>query len=272
MIAYFPEVYEDELVYSIICRLFFHLGIPSSCIAKKYIYGDMTARIDSYGIGHLQPYVMEVLTKRIPEEELIHKHTMFTYLTAFDSISQKNTEFRKAVNGENIYGRYGEMRLKLNYCPICAREDAIKYGEAYYHRKHQLETACLKHMVKIKSIDISVGKRKLPALLPLECGREESYEQATDEDITYSMYVSRFMSKRHSLSNHMDYGMTNLASLLMGESKKIRALYPDNESDIAEYKLETIRRNVYSLRTDKILKAGYMLGIPEVELFRLYEK
>ncbi|MBE5917298.1 MAG: hypothetical protein E7273_10715 [Pseudobutyrivibrio ruminis] len=272
MIAYFPDIYEDELVYSIMCRLYLHLGIPSSCIAKKYIYGDMTARVDSYGIGHLQPYVMEALTKRIPEKELIINHTMFTYLTAFDSISNKQDEYSKAVRGENIYGRYGNMRLQLKYCPICAREDAIKYGEAYYHRKHQLTTACLKHMVKIKSIDISVGKRKLPALLPLENERDESCEQATEQDIKYSMYVSRFMSQRLSISNHMDYGMTNIISRFMKGGKKLAALYSDYESDSAEDNLKKARRNLFFFRTDTVLQAGYVLGIPERELFRLYEK
>lgn len=268
MIAYFPDIYEDELVYSIMCRLYLHLGIPSSCIAKKYIYGDMTARVDAYGIGHLQPYVMEALTKRIPEKELILKHTMFAYLTAFDSILNKQAEYSKAVRGENIYGRYGNMRLQLKYCPICAREDAIKYGEAYYHRKHQLTTACIKHRTKIKSIDVAVGKRRLLALIPLEQAREENFEIASEEDLRYSAYVDDFMENYSLMENDKYFDLQSLKDAIDVKKKKLAVFKPDYESKYGDYWMRGLFRDVNRYKADTILKVSFILGVQMKDLFK----
>ena len=80
------------------------------------------------------------------------------------------------------------------------------------------------------------------------------------------------MSQRHSLNNHMDYGMTNFISRFMKEDKKLTEMHSEYESVSSEESLKRVRQYIYHSRTDTILQAGYVLGIPERELFRLYEK
>lgn len=59
---------------------------------------------------------------------------------------------RSSVDGGAVYPLLGLLTTKLSlesirYCPLCAQEDRKIYGEAYWHRLHQIPgvTACARH-------------------------------------------------------------------------------------------------------------------------------
>ncbi|MDE6055387.1 MAG: TniQ family protein [Lachnospiraceae bacterium] len=41
----------------------------------------------------------------------------------------------------------------LKYCPLCAGEDRERYGETYWHRRHQIRNmnVCTRHKCRLKS-------------------------------------------------------------------------------------------------------------------------
>ena len=48
----------------------------------------------------------------------------------------------------------------LRYCPLCLQEDIEKYGEAYWHRAHQIWVMdkCHKHGCNLLDADMSLSK------------------------------------------------------------------------------------------------------------------
>ena len=51
-----------------------------------------------------------------------------------------------------VMGKVNNSRIKyLKYCPLCAAEDIDSYGEAYWHRRHQLPEMfyCIKHETRL---------------------------------------------------------------------------------------------------------------------------
>lgn len=264
MIAYFPKPYEDELVYSVITRFYAHSGIPSSCKAKQYIYGQTTARLDPYGIGHMKEYVEEALLRHISREELVMEHTMFHYVEAFNY--NKKRDFYWAVRGKNISTLYQNKKRHMWYCPLCAKEDAKNYGEAYYHITHQVMTACPIHKIKLKQVGIAIGKRQLIALIPLDDVRDEDFEPATEEEIAFSEYVSDFMKRpfswntlysKSTLRNKADANRDMLARYFKGSYL---------EEGPCNYMTGIFRDLAYA-KTDVILKLGFLFDIKLDELF-----
>lgn len=79
--------------------------------------------------------------------ELVTNHTMYSYYTAFQSEMMKS----RAINYINNGGKPGAIHMflgiaastiknwhYLRFCPSCLQQDRDKYGEAYWHRSHQL--------------------------------------------------------------------------------------------------------------------------------------
>ncbi len=76
------------------------------------------------------------------KEELIYDYTLFP-LKYF---------FHKEI-------KYDDSFLLINknllFCPDCTKNDIEKYGEAYFHREHQIEgiKICPKHRVELRLYD-----------------------------------------------------------------------------------------------------------------------
>ncbi|MEK4512829.1 TnsD family Tn7-like transposition protein [Paenibacillus sp. FSL K6-2524] len=106
------------------------------------------------------PSQLEELTRQIPgqvytSEELIQNHTLIPYFTPFIP-HERATRLMELVKSKisssanMILGRAAlsvKPKQKLLYCSECVQEDRTKYGEAYWHRCHQLEGVyvCTEH-------------------------------------------------------------------------------------------------------------------------------
>jgi TniQ len=146
MIGFFPEFYPDELLYSACARY-----------ANQVIYPNkQTAVIDLFGSRGLSAIVdfptrIENLLSSIPNhnytsDKIIDKQTLFPFYEPF--ISDKRAKvIRNAMkaSGENRIRTRLATNIKqvktskfLRYCPICTIDDRETFGEAYWHRIHQL--------------------------------------------------------------------------------------------------------------------------------------
>lgn len=78
MIAYLPDLYEDELVYSWFARYFAHM-YPSYTCALEDLLKSRNMRADMEFVNRLNTEAKTAITKVISLEELVLKHTMFPY-------------------------------------------------------------------------------------------------------------------------------------------------------------------------------------------------
>jgi hypothetical protein len=164
---FFPQPYEDELLYSILARYHIRSGNISPKATMKELFGSntLTAVVDL-------PSNIENLIKNMPvgarytTEELIFNHTLYSFYSAF--LPPKRAELvlssMKGNKGGDIHTRVGIMASSisskpyLQFCPKCLKEDKARYGEFYWHRVHQVPgvVVCPKHKVLLRNSKVSV--------------------------------------------------------------------------------------------------------------------
>lgn len=158
MLGYWPNGYPDELLYSLCARYRERIGSPSS----------RSARLDLFGVKDIHDIVtfpsrLEHLAAQLPPAqnvtvaELINSHTVVPFHRMFMAQeSAKRLETAIAENAIDSYESRGRSFLMrgdcLRYCAACAISDRERFGEAYWHRIHQLGhiTVCPKHVVLLQ--------------------------------------------------------------------------------------------------------------------------
>lgn len=165
MINFLPQIYENELLYSVIARYQRMCGIVSRRALMEDLYGRYFYYYSSLFPKNIQTFVDNLpITSKITVDEIIQNHTMFSFYTAFLSEEKTNTVYQHMVNEsvkskatpEQLIG-LGGSKVKLpeylRYCPVCFKEDLEHLGESYWRTNHQIVGAyyCSKHGVLLKS-------------------------------------------------------------------------------------------------------------------------
>lgn len=157
MIAYLPTIYPDELVYSWFCRYYVHSGCFTHKMVLQELYCNRSDNPSKEFIGNLKPEARAEIAKMYPLDMLTLNHTLFPQYARFIPLEQrKNALYHIGHDSCDIHHlfcvlpRTGEEQY-LRYCPLCAVEDRKQYGEAYWHRKHQLRNVnvCTKHRCRL---------------------------------------------------------------------------------------------------------------------------
>lgn len=76
-IVYFPKIYPDELVSSILARYYAQSGFLSYKDAYANLFVKSSSNIDREFIKDLKTEALDMLIKKITIDELIEKHTMY---------------------------------------------------------------------------------------------------------------------------------------------------------------------------------------------------
>jgi len=144
MIAFFPEIYPDELLYSQLARYYAKAGYISCCHAAEDLFLRPAVRPDKEFINAFTDVALEIITQTMTMEEIILKHTMFNYYGRFLPKERRAKAFKALLNMENKYYNLLTFPKRkssryLRYCPLCTADDRECYGEAYWHRLHQLQ-------------------------------------------------------------------------------------------------------------------------------------
>lgn len=174
MIGFFPEAYEDELIYSQLARYYVRTGYMSYKNVANELFHNGGARPHvEYFIKFTQE-ALEAITRNISLEDVILKHTMYPYYArfyprdvkkaAFEDLMQMGGGIRNMLTGS--LRRYGEDRY-LRYCPMCVKEDKENYGEPYWHRTHQLPSVniCPKHYCYLCNSTVLINATKKLSLI-----------------------------------------------------------------------------------------------------------
>ncbi len=176
MISYLPEIYPDELVYSWFCRYYVHSGCLTHSMALKEILYNRCNNPSKEFLGHLNPDMLSAMHRMYPINEVILRHTMYPQYARFIPQEQKKKAlYHIGFDFCDVHHLFAilprsESDLYLKYCPICADEDRRQYGEAYWHRIHQIRNMqiCTRHNCKLVNSSVVAKSEQTFTLCPAE--------------------------------------------------------------------------------------------------------
>lgn len=206
-ITYFPEIYEDELIYSVLARYHLHSGHMYYKYTEQDLFYSKQVRADKEFVKWLKPDVVELLTKNMTLEELLEKHTMYPFYGRFIDSEKRNKAFQALMSMDGdfskLFGvpqlRKGEQRY-MRYCPLCVINDRKQYGETYWHRLHQMRNVnlCAVHGCCLIDSAVLFGSREVVNLVSIEevipLGKDIS-EYVVYRNIPLELELVQYMAK-----------------------------------------------------------------------------
>lgn len=221
MLTFFPIPYPDELLYSIIARYHVWSGNYAMSETMEQLF-DCRHQIATLLIPkHLQRLAEKTRNFGLDYETLLYEHTIFPLVSCFlekSSFDKILDTVNKNDRKEEFFSIYNNKLIPryIRYCPLCTREDRENFGEAYWHRKHQLYgiEMCYKHRCRLMDSVIELGNRnKRYTALELLNSKTDTLEKedisdciiemqiSYDVDFIYNNYefVSKLIHEKHSL-------------------------------------------------------------------------
>jgi len=172
MIAYFPTLYPDELIYSLFARYYAQSGYMGYASAAEDLFENKTTHPDIEFINKLSVEVLAHLQMKMPMVELIEKHTMFPYYGRFLRRERRQQALEMLLKMDERYHnliyvtKSKSITRHLRYCPACAADDRKAHGETYWHRSHQLfgVNICPIHGCKLMNSPVEISSKTSPYL------------------------------------------------------------------------------------------------------------
>lgn len=167
MLAYFPQIYPGELLYSVLARYHRHMGAPSPIQSMEALFGRrlIVASVDL-------PGYLQALADRLPRgfgwtaDRIIDELTLLPYYTALQPPSVERLARKAMLRGQTdgLLMRLGLAAFRvgrvtrLRFCSLCLQQMGEQYGEYYWRRDHQLPgvLACPDHGHPLQASTVSV--------------------------------------------------------------------------------------------------------------------
>lgn len=246
MITYFPTAYPDELLYSRLARYYTKSGYMAYTFAAEELFVSKTIRPDMDFINSYTSDAIQAITKNIAMEAVIEKHTMFPCYGRFLPIERRQKAFQALVSMTGNYhnllpipqNKNGKVRC-LRYCPVCAANDREQYGEAYWHRIHQLIGihVCPVHRCYLMDSSVMISGKATPSLKSAEerIPQSEFGVLADNEiEIRVAVYMAEVFQADLDMGSYVSVGdflhskMANTRyRSVRGEQRNIRLFHAD---------------------------------------------
>lgn len=162
MIGCFPDPYPDEILYSVVARYSERVQYPNKNKVSQELFGSETV-----GRTVDLPCYLGYLVEQLPPgncytaDWLISHHTLFPFYGPFLPQEGYDRLREQMISGpgRDLHVRSGISSLKipspltLRYCSLCVKRDREQYGEAYWHRLHQIPGVeiCPDHMLILEN-------------------------------------------------------------------------------------------------------------------------
>jgi hypothetical protein len=256
MVGCFPTPYPDECLYSILCRYYVRCGYSNYETCVKELFGRLQnltqsvflpMKIDC--IDKWYSPVSGVTRRSIAENNTLYPYWAMCYTPAFrakmDGVIDGGVSSIETNNEGSLRSRRSWPKY-LKYCPECCAEDTGVYGEAYWHRQHQLSEVfyCTKHKVRLVNSGISV-KQTASGFYPVSSTTDlEKAPDAFDELAPFKEKLIRIAGESEWLIKHgleIDWtinGREKYGKLLRDKglaSFQGRCDYPALEAAMEEY-------------------------------------
>ena len=231
MIAYLPTIYPDELVYSWFCRYYVHEGCITHKMALQELYCNRSDNPSKEFIGNLKMKARNEIAKTYSMDMLILNHTMFPQYARFIGLEKKKSALNHlrydSCDVHHLFcvlPRTGDEQY-LRYCPLCVMEDRQKYGETYWHRKHQIRNIgiCTKHVCKLVASDVAAKSEHDYVFYPAESVIKDCSSVVHEENqqlIKFSAYVESVFDMPMNFAN--DIPVSAILYDVMGRTKYLK--------------------------------------------------
>ena len=275
--------YEDELLYSVLARTRVKNGYIAYTYAAEDFFLSPKTRPDIEFVNAYSDGLLEELEKIKPFSEWIKENTMFYYYShfipedrktgAFESLMQRNGE-----HGKNMCMPAKGNRRFLRICPICYRNEIQTYGEAYWHRSHQMMEmdVCTIHNCRLMESTVKISGTASPSLITAseEFGGEirQEVQYVSGMELKLAKYVTDTFKEVSVIGEYMTGRITykflydNLEGTkyvsARGEQRHMSLL----QSDFNDYYSE-LRENSFLLKDYEQLQkifTGYRFNFYEI--------
>ncbi len=205
MLGSFPTPYPDELLYSVVARYHVRSGNKSFRQTHEELFETIELQPDKIVLPNNLNFLVSQLPQgsKITVESLIKRNTLYpffrTFLTPIEIYSFKNLLREKSSISISKAAKISdkERNKVLKFCPKCHVEDEQKYGEAYWHRQHQIPgmLVCLKHETPLSHSQVFLDNEQI------------HYYAASqvDLEIKRNTYLEDFIDRSLSLAQEIDW-------------------------------------------------------------------
>lgn len=204
MITYFPSIYPDELLYSQLARYYQKSGYTSySQIVENLYDKEKRIRPNIEFVNKFSTEALQIITRNTTMHDVIMNHTMFPYYARFLNKKQRINAYNSLESMSNDYYRVLTIPKNINnekrylrYCPLCAEQDRSKYGEAYWHRIHQINDTdiCYIHECYLENTNIIISSAESANLIVAEEVIEQNKNAVTCND-SLKIQISKYLIK-----------------------------------------------------------------------------
>lgn len=213
--AFFPTFYEDELSYSLFARYHIKSGNAHYSDTAKELFGQTLVNYETDFINALSQEALEQITKNVSIENVIREHTMFNQYARFIPREERVKAFSSLCDMKGNYSDLLHIQQKtdtlyLRYCPICCQNDRKRFGETYWHRKHQLRGIgiCPIHHCKLHNSNVNTYRALNLGIISAELtANNETVEMVDDKiEIALTEYLFNLFNLPISLENDVSIG------------------------------------------------------------------
>ena len=183
MLPYFPPIYPDELLYSVLARWLRHQGAVGMTHPLAHVFGRRFASA-SLELPSRLVHLAEALpaSRALTADDVIDQLTLFPYYAAYVPDSLR-LECRSAMCSGDVSGIHMRLGLtafrirrvrELRFCAECLQQMRELYGELYWKRSHQLPgvLVCPDHgcALQLSNLQLNVrGRFEYVAATTAEC-------------------------------------------------------------------------------------------------------
>lgn len=261
MIGFFSELYENELVYSLLARYYVRSGYMQYKHVSEDLFENHKIKPSIEFINKLTTCAYDRLTREKTIQEIIMQHTMYPLYAAFLPVEIKKESFQKLCQMNRVYNDLLKIPLAeryLRYCPLCVEEHRKKYGETYWNREHQISGVhiCYKHKCYLKNSDVRISSTGSPALIASELAvPKENNVVYSNNPIEYEL--AKYMTSVFNMQINFD-GKNDIASFMHSKLYGTKYLSPRGK-----------KRNIELLQSDLIQKYEFLQENPFIKKSRL---
>lgn len=159
MLTFFVDPYEEEMISSLFARYHFYSGNINKVDTLEELLGERGTNAFKIFPSKLKYLESQIDNPNYTSDYFIYKHTLFPLYSVFLS-RNKHSEVIKYMEEHGNVGVYFilgiamskvDIRNGYKYCPLCVEADIDMYGEAYFHRLHQMQgvLVCEEHGCKL---------------------------------------------------------------------------------------------------------------------------
>ena len=235
MITYMPTIYPDELVYSWFCRYYVHSGCFSHKTALQELYCKKSDYLSKEFIGNLNNEALEQIGEIYSLDKLVLDHTMYPQYARFVPLTEKKEAlYRLGHDSCDVHYLFpvlprNDGERYLRYCPLCVKRDRETYGEAYWHRKHQIRnmSICVEHKCRLMESSVPAKSEQSFTFCPAENYTYEG-KAVFETDLSVIQYMECLVSVFDSV---MDFDNDiPISSILYDGMSRTKYLKPSGRS------------------------------------------